>query len=163
MVMGFGSCPFECGTRTNSESAHDLDFPGAAVDDMGKRDYAALLSSRPTGSFRATPPPRLLHHIPGRQPLAHRSRPGVEGFSHAVQRSSPELHSRRRFGACSAGIGTGHLLGKQAGIGSACAPIRCIVRGSHGVISVRTDPNHNGCGPASVPTRFRLSDWWRLV
>jgi hypothetical protein len=53
-------------TRTNSESAHDLDFPGAAVDDVGKRDYAALLSSRPTGSFRATPPPRLLHHIPGR-------------------------------------------------------------------------------------------------
>ena len=55
-------------TRTNSESAHDLDFPGAAVDDVGKRHYAALLSSRPTGSFRATPPPRLLHHIPGRAP-----------------------------------------------------------------------------------------------
>jgi hypothetical protein len=28
--------------------------PGAAVDDLGKRDYAALLSSRPTGSFRAS-------------------------------------------------------------------------------------------------------------
>ena len=66
MVMGFGSCPFECGTRTNSESAHDLDFPGAAVDDLGKRDYAALLSGRPTGSLRATPPPRLLHHFLGR-------------------------------------------------------------------------------------------------
>ena len=57
MVMGFGSCLFECGNPNNSESAHDLDFPGAAVDDLGKRDYAALLSSRPTGSFRATPPP----------------------------------------------------------------------------------------------------------
>jgi hypothetical protein len=70
MVMGFGSCPFECGNPNNSESAHDLDFPGAAVDDLGKRDYAALLSSRPTGSFRATPPPRLLHHILGRAQAA---------------------------------------------------------------------------------------------
>ena len=57
MVMGFGSCLFECGNPNNSESAHDLDFPGAAVDDLGKRHYAALRSSRPTGSFRATPPP----------------------------------------------------------------------------------------------------------
>jgi hypothetical protein len=57
MVMGFGSCLFECGNPNNSESAHDLDFPGAAVDDLGKRHSAALLSSRPTGSFRATPPP----------------------------------------------------------------------------------------------------------
>src|ERR1700704_5482404 len=79
MVMGFGSCLFECGNPNNSESAHDLDFPGAAVDDLGKRHYAALLSSRPTGSFRATPPPRLLHHVPGRAPVRNMS-PASGGF-----------------------------------------------------------------------------------
>ncbi len=55
-----------------AESAHDLDFPAVAVDDLGTRDYTALLSARPTGSLRATPPPRLLHHIPGRALAARR-------------------------------------------------------------------------------------------
>ena len=55
---------------------------GATVDDLGKRDYAALLSSRPTGSFRATPPPRLLHHILGRAP--HRA-----GIMRKLNISSP--------------------------------------------------------------------------
>jgi hypothetical protein len=63
MVMGFGSCLFECGNPNNSESAHDLDFPGAAVDDLGKSDYAALLSSRPTGLLPRKAAARLLHHI----------------------------------------------------------------------------------------------------
>lgn len=49
-----------------AESARDLDIPGAAVDELGKVIYTALPCARPTGSLRATPPPRLLHHLPGR-------------------------------------------------------------------------------------------------
>jgi hypothetical protein len=68
MVMGFGSYLFECGNPNNSESAHDLDFPGAAVDDLGKRDYAALLSNRPYRLLPRNAAARLLHHVPGRAP-----------------------------------------------------------------------------------------------
>jgi len=50
----------------------------------GKRSDAALHSSRPAGSFRATPPPRLLHHDPGRGPAG---RP---------QCRQPEARSARR-------------------------------------------------------------------
>ena len=39
------------------------------VDALGKRLFAALLSGRPTASLRPTPPPRLLHHAPGRRRL----------------------------------------------------------------------------------------------
>jgi hypothetical protein len=47
MVMGFGSCLFECGNPNNSESAHDLDFPGAAVDDLGKRGLRGVALQSP--------------------------------------------------------------------------------------------------------------------
>src|SRR3954454_15720843 len=67
MVMGADSCLFEC-ANPNQQLSRPMTStsPGAAVDDLGKRLHAALLSSRPTGSFRPTPPPRLLHHILGR-------------------------------------------------------------------------------------------------
>src|SRR4051794_33783084 len=75
MVMGADSCLFEC-ANPNQQLSRPMTStsPGAAVDDLGKRLHAALLSSRPTGSFRPTPPPRLLHHILGRAPLAQHKR-----------------------------------------------------------------------------------------
>jgi hypothetical protein len=56
-------------TRANLDSDHDHCPAGAAVDTLGKRLHAAFLSGRPTGSLRRTPPPRLLHHAPGRRQM----------------------------------------------------------------------------------------------
>src|SRR3954447_14163895 len=80
MVMGADSCLFEC-ANPNQQLSRPMTStsPGAAVDDLGKRLHAALLSSRPTGSFRPTPPPRLLHHILGR-PRAYPARARGERF-----------------------------------------------------------------------------------
>ena len=67
MVMGFGSCQFECGNPNNSESAHDLDFPDAAVDHLGKRDYRRY-SPVAYGLLPRNAAARLLHHTLGRAP-----------------------------------------------------------------------------------------------
>src|SRR3954454_24349353 len=81
MVMGADSCLFEC-ANPNQQLSRPMTStsPGAAVDDLGKRLHAALLSSRPTGSFRPTPPPRLLHHILGRalDIVQQRAKPGFQ-------------------------------------------------------------------------------------
>ena len=81
----------------DSELAHDLDFAGAAVDDLGIGDFAALLSSLPaTGSFRATPPPAPPTPRPGTQ-RSRLPRPSVScrlaGYASAVARLSREMCS----------------------------------------------------------------------
>ena len=73
MVMGFGSCLFECGNPNNSESAHDLDFPGAAVDDLGKgtTPRCSPVALRAPSAQRRRPPPTPR---PGTPPALRRFR-----------------------------------------------------------------------------------------
>ena len=79
--------------------------------------YAALLSARPTGSLRATPPPRLLHHVPG-----HAPNPLAQGPRRPVERAG--------IGAIVAegGAGLSELLGEVGTVGLGAA------RGTGGVV-----------------------------
>ncbi len=53
-----------------AESAHDLDIPGAAVDDLGKRDLRGVALRSPYGLPPRNAAARLIHHVPGRAPGA---------------------------------------------------------------------------------------------
>ena len=86
-------------TRANRDSDHDR-FPlGAAVDALGKRLHAALLSGRPTGlppRNAAAPPPT--------------PRPGTDGFSRGTRRVLGEVSSRPSLEPQAApGLATGDL------------------------------------------------------
>ena len=91
-------------TRANLDSDYDRSPRQRPVDALGKELHAALLSSRPTGSFRATPPPRLLHHAPGRQPVRRKRvplTPGGTPWRRSIAIRSGAYHT---FGVTASGL-----------------------------------------------------------